>query len=62
MTDDTCRITFLTGAKRIQYRCMVKISHDGGETWWPPGPYEIHVAGETWVLLMDGRYERKLND
>jgi hypothetical protein len=43
----------------MQNRCLAKISFDGGETYWPPGPYEIHIAGQTYVLLMNGRYERK---
>ena len=46
--------------KHLQLRCMGKISHDDGETWWPPGACEIHVAGNTYVLLMNGRYERKV--
>lgn len=45
--------------RRLQNRCQFKISHDGGQTWWPRGPLEIHVAGECYCLLMNGRYERK---
>jgi hypothetical protein len=56
---DYVKVTFLTKPKRLQYRCMIKASYDGGETWWPPGPLEIHVAGEVYVLMWDGRYERK---
>ena len=59
MTDATYRITYLTDAKRIQPRCMVKMSYDDGKTWWPPGPHELHVAGQVYVLLVDGRYEIK---
>ena len=60
MTDETYRVTWIPGPpKRLQYRCMVKISRDGGKTLWPPGPLEIHVAGEVYVLMWDGRYERK---
>lgn len=46
------------GEVRIIPRCMGKISYDDGRTWWPRGPYEIHIAGDTYVLLTNGRYER----
>lgn len=48
-----------TTPKRLQDRCMLKISYDGGETWWPRGPHEVYVAGECYVLLTNGRYELK---
>ncbi len=53
------RVTWSTEPKRLQNRCMIKISRDGEKTWWPPGPYELHVAGEVYVLMMDGRYEKR---
>lgn len=53
------RFTISTDLKWIQDRCMAKISYDDGQTWWPPGPLEIHVAGYVYVLLLDGRYQRK---
>jgi hypothetical protein len=62
MTDesyDFVNVTFLNKPKRLQYRCYVKMSYDGGKTYWPRGAYEIHVAGEVYVLMWDGRYERK---
>lgn len=56
--DDTYRLTIRTGTKRLLPRCLVKISYDGGQTYWPPGPLEVHVVGETYVLLWNGRYQR----
>jgi hypothetical protein len=58
VSEETYRVTW-SAPKWIQDRCMGKISHDGGITWWPRGPLEVHVAGETYVLLLSGRYERK---
>lgn len=52
------RTTMLTGTKKFLSRCIVKISYDGGKTYLPKGPYELHIAGETYVLLTNGRYER----
>jgi hypothetical protein len=58
-TYDFVNVTFSTTPKFLQDRCMIKTSDDGGETWWPRGAHEIHVAGEVYVLMWDGRYERK---
>lgn len=44
----------------MQDRCFVKITFDDGKTWFPSnGPIEFHIAGQTYVLLMNGRYVRK---
>ena len=57
--DATYRVTYLTGVKRLLPRQMIKISWDGGETWWPRVPLELHVAGETYVLLTNGTYHHQ---
>ena len=39
-------LTIISKPKKLQDRCMLKISDDGGKTWWPRGPLEIRVAGD----------------